>query len=362
MDAALLARYETVARPAEYQWPEWRAAQLVKVTACLDAIEAEALALRVDAVDAVDARSLGSDPGWEVPPFIVSGHARSAGHDALAAGSYDAVVAPHASLFRDGVAGLGARLYRLGAVRRPGGTLLVGGEICLLERERGMRPTLAAAGADGFPALCERLLGLRLVGDEGWGLRPDDLVRVGHAHDSATGMPILGIVHGEDVLWPAVWVFERREDVSLADADEIDAAFRDLILGEQIGAMSIGAGARREAGAVVVGEEPGHALFGPYLHLSPGRYVARVTIDGLARRAAASGEGRVVVEVALGEDIVAQETLHPTGGEAAAVTLPLPFDVPGAAEPCEVRIWSDGAAVLRILSIVVSRWATEGDR
>lgn len=48
MDAALLARYETVARPAEYQWPEWRAAQLVKVTACLDAIEAEALALRVD--------------------------------------------------------------------------------------------------------------------------------------------------------------------------------------------------------------------------------------------------------------------------------------------------------------------------
>ena len=48
MDAALLARYETVARPSEFQWPEWRASQLVKVTACLDAIEAEAPSLHVD--------------------------------------------------------------------------------------------------------------------------------------------------------------------------------------------------------------------------------------------------------------------------------------------------------------------------
>ena len=47
MDAALLARYETAARPAEFQWPEWRASQLVKVTACLDAIEAEAPVLHV---------------------------------------------------------------------------------------------------------------------------------------------------------------------------------------------------------------------------------------------------------------------------------------------------------------------------
>jgi glutathione S-transferase len=48
MDAALLARYETVARPAQFQWPEWRSAQLVKVTACLEAIELEAPALDVD--------------------------------------------------------------------------------------------------------------------------------------------------------------------------------------------------------------------------------------------------------------------------------------------------------------------------
>ena len=38
-DAALLARYERTARPAEYQWPVWREAQLVKVSACLVEIE-----------------------------------------------------------------------------------------------------------------------------------------------------------------------------------------------------------------------------------------------------------------------------------------------------------------------------------
>lgn len=42
LDAALLARYERTARPAEYQWPVWRDAQLVKVGACLEQIEQQA--------------------------------------------------------------------------------------------------------------------------------------------------------------------------------------------------------------------------------------------------------------------------------------------------------------------------------
>jgi glutathione S-transferase len=42
LDAALLARYEVTARPVEYQWPDWRGAQLVKIGACLDEIEAQA--------------------------------------------------------------------------------------------------------------------------------------------------------------------------------------------------------------------------------------------------------------------------------------------------------------------------------
>lgn len=39
LDAALLARYEHTARPAEIQWPQWREAQLLKVQACLSEIE-----------------------------------------------------------------------------------------------------------------------------------------------------------------------------------------------------------------------------------------------------------------------------------------------------------------------------------
>lgn len=42
LDAALLARYELTARPAEWQWPAWREAQLGKVAAGLEAIEAMA--------------------------------------------------------------------------------------------------------------------------------------------------------------------------------------------------------------------------------------------------------------------------------------------------------------------------------
>jgi glutathione S-transferase len=49
LDAALLARYETLARPKEFQWQEWRSAQLLKVTACLDAVESQAGSLAVEA-------------------------------------------------------------------------------------------------------------------------------------------------------------------------------------------------------------------------------------------------------------------------------------------------------------------------
>jgi glutathione S-transferase len=40
LDAALTARYEAVMRPAEKQWPAWRAAQLAKIDGALRRIEA----------------------------------------------------------------------------------------------------------------------------------------------------------------------------------------------------------------------------------------------------------------------------------------------------------------------------------
>jgi glutathione S-transferase len=42
MDAAILARYESILRPAELNWPDWVAGQKGKITRALDALEAEA--------------------------------------------------------------------------------------------------------------------------------------------------------------------------------------------------------------------------------------------------------------------------------------------------------------------------------
>jgi glutathione S-transferase len=50
LDAALLARYEQIARPEELRWPDWQAGQLDKVETSLAALEAGEFALdqRVD--------------------------------------------------------------------------------------------------------------------------------------------------------------------------------------------------------------------------------------------------------------------------------------------------------------------------
>jgi glutathione S-transferase len=50
LDAALLARYETVARPEQRQWKEWREAQLDKIETSLAALNAhpEWLQNRID--------------------------------------------------------------------------------------------------------------------------------------------------------------------------------------------------------------------------------------------------------------------------------------------------------------------------
>ena len=48
LDAALLARYETTARPESSQSQEWRSAQLRKVAACVDDIERVSSTLQVD--------------------------------------------------------------------------------------------------------------------------------------------------------------------------------------------------------------------------------------------------------------------------------------------------------------------------
>lgn len=50
LDAALLARYEDVARPEAIRWPEWRAAQLDKAETALASLDAD-ISLLQDRVD-----------------------------------------------------------------------------------------------------------------------------------------------------------------------------------------------------------------------------------------------------------------------------------------------------------------------
>jgi glutathione S-transferase len=68
LDAALLARYELTARPAQWQWPAWREAQLVKVGASLDVIEVQALALweenAADAIPTIGSITIGCALGY----------------------------------------------------------------------------------------------------------------------------------------------------------------------------------------------------------------------------------------------------------------------------------------------------------
>ena len=53
LDAGLLLRFETFARPEEFRWSGWIDGQSVKVNQCLDAMEKDAAALaRVDAAPA----------------------------------------------------------------------------------------------------------------------------------------------------------------------------------------------------------------------------------------------------------------------------------------------------------------------
>ncbi|WP_298723756.1 glutathione S-transferase [uncultured Ferrovibrio sp.] len=50
LDAALLARYEQVVRPAEHKWQPWLDGQMAKITSCVDALQAKVATLegRVD--------------------------------------------------------------------------------------------------------------------------------------------------------------------------------------------------------------------------------------------------------------------------------------------------------------------------
>jgi hypothetical protein len=275
------------------------------------------------------------------------------GFDQLLARQYRLIVAPHESLFCDGISGLGRKLHFLQRALAPNGVLAIASETSLLGPESHMRPTLAVSNQNGFPATCARLFGLELCDGETWGMRSDDLARIGSYRDHESGSWILGLWRGGDLLWPAVWFFRKTgeaREVSLAD---IDRAFVDLLLGEQIDKLRLGNDARRESGLVRAGNEAGHVVFGPFLRLSAGGYVTKVELSDIKPRAGAS-KPKIVVEAALGQDIVVQEVID-FASPGGKISTEMNFKVNEGAGPWELRIWADGSIDFAIESCSLER-------
>jgi hypothetical protein len=322
-----------------------------------DEILIDLLSNRFGQVDVLDIHQLEEDDRELAPPpaGALPRGVRRIDPGTLSVEQYAIIVAPHASAFRYGLHGLARILAQLRAALAPRGVLIIGGEVALLGPEVAMRPTLAAAAPAGFPELCAQLLDLRLEDGGEWGLRPGDLALVGNESDLELGHPVLGIARESDVLWPAVWVLRTEGKTLDIDKGALSSAFLDLALGEQCHALRLGAGARREDGAIVAGPLEGHVAYGPFLRLAFGTYQAGFTLSAPIARPNAPLTRRIVCEVSLGDDIVAQETLAIELQSPAPAQMRLDFAVGEDARPCELRVWSDGYSDFCVESVKLSR-------
>jgi hypothetical protein len=233
----------------------------------------------------------------------------------------------------------------------PGGIFALAAEIALNGSERAMRPCLSAAGPEGLPSALAAHLGLAPVGAGAMAPRPEDAALVATPEEMREAVSALGVATGEDVLWPATWFFEAK-DGAAADPQALSAALSDFQLGDLLGSLLLGSGAERDqAGHIHApegGVKAGHAVFGPYLRLSPGTYSATLIVEH-ARRAGAGG-GRMVAEVALGADAIARRKLKP-GRSTQREEITLDFRVPPDAQLLEIRLWTDGGCAFVVTAV-----------
>ena len=246
-----------------------------------------------------------------------------------------------------------------------GGLLVIAGEVAIEGGLRPQRPDLAMAGSDGIPHLFARHAALAPVAPVPEGVFDTDAALVGTPEDLAGGRPVLGVFREGHVFWPAVWLFEARQGA--LDVTSLNEGARKSLLGEQIGSMRLGAGARREGDLILAAPgEAGHVAFGPYLPLSAGAYRALVEVDVAFARQDVRVE--LVAEVAFGSHIAARQAVLMTGAQASQQAIEMPFRldrlVPfsegnGYEQTCEIRLWSNGLAALTIRSVVLVRVAED---
>jgi hypothetical protein len=309
-------------------------------------------------LDLIDVRALvGRDPSvmlrpseFSTGPHLYGSKLRQVQAGSLSGCDYDAIVLPHSAAFRFGLCGLGPLLSRLRPCLKTGGVFAIGGEVSLTGSRRCDRPDWRAAGREGFPDLLAKRAGLRLLAGNFTGVEPEEAALVGSSKDLEDNLPVLGVRRDGDVFWPACWFFEAAHGGSVAT--DLDAAFADLLLGNQIDAVTTTTRSVRDARVIqgLPDRGEGHVFFGPYLRLPEGDYRAAVVVEP-DTSTGQMGEVKLVAEIALGPDILVQQGIELALGEwDRPVLFEMDFAVPeewsirGHPRACEIRLWSSGGA------------------
>jgi hypothetical protein len=278
----------------------------------------------------------------------------------IAGEPYDAIIIPHSAAFRLGLGSLGPILSAVRVGLKPGGVLAIGGEIAMTGARRNDRPDWHAAGRDGFSGALAAHAGLNLLAARPLCVSRADSALIGTQSDLDGGLPVLGIRRDGDVFWPATWFFEAT-GASRSDGG-LDRSLADLLLGEQLGAVTVSDRAVRKEECIIapVGRGDGHVFYGPYFRLPEGGYQANVVVAPI-ESGDRQGSVKLVAEAAIGPEILIQQEVQlEVATWSRPVLFELNFSVPaessvrGEGLPCEVRLWSDGKASFEVRSVILS--------
>jgi 2-polyprenyl-3-methyl-5-hydroxy-6-metoxy-1,4-benzoquinol methylase len=185
--------------------------------------------------------------------------------------------------------------------------------------------------------------GLRLDGNALWAIRKNGWLELGFREDyfaralAETGW--YGLRHPcADPGWMTLWE-ARRRDQPIFRADGGDTRLRTVI-------------GQREGGTILLEGKAGTGLFGPYVTLPAGTYVARLRFRG---GPPASGRARMDVACNIGRHLLAERRIDAgTIGEAGG-SFALPFGAERPMEKLEVRLFCDAGfqAAVETMEILV---------
>lgn len=171
--------------------------------------------------------------------------------------------------------------------------------------------------------------GLRLDGNSLWAIRKNGWLELGFRDDyfaaALAGNGWYGLRTAcADPGWMTLWE-ARGRDQPVFRADGGDARLNTVA-------------GRREDGAIVLEGRPGTGLFGPYITLPAGTYLARLRFrEGLP----AAGRARMDVACSTGRHLLAERRIDADAIGAEAGCLTLPFGAERDMETLEIRLFCE---------------------